>query len=69
MRSPRPSRAQPPSFRKGWLYLKEFGRSKVRHNFTAFCRDYLGLVIAGFTTGLGFFCVETFQAEQRCNSF
>lgn len=42
---------------------------KVRHNFTPFCRDYLGLVIAGFTTGFGFFCMELCQALLCCNPF
>ena len=68
-RAPHPRFMQPPTFRKGWLCLKELGMSKVRHNFTPFCRDYLGLVRAGFTTGLGFFHMEICQALLRCNPF
>lgn len=59
-----PGLLQPPSFCKGWLHLKELGRSKVRHNFTPFCRDYLGLAIAVFTTGFGFFCADICQILQ-----
>lgn len=67
--TPHPRFIQPPSFRKGWPYLKELGSSKVRHNFTPFCRDYLGLVIAGFTTGFGFFSMEICQALLCRNPF
>lgn len=67
--TPHPSFILPPSFRKRWLYLKELGRLKVRHNFTPFCSDYLGLVIARFTTGFGFFCMEICQALLCRNPF